>query len=103
MSLKPNRKDISLETLLPKDIEFFCKTQHIDKIRVKRLGNQWNQDIADQMEKPYPFYFVAKKNLQYDVLSGLIFEPWISDHAVLEMPKSDAARKCIEHFIKSLK
>lgn len=102
-NLKPRLKSIDVGKLEPKQIEYFCKTQVIDKKIILRKGEHWNQELADMMEKPYAHYFVVKKNMEYDVISGLFFDEFLKVNAIEDMPETPKAKKCIEHYIQKLK
>lgn len=102
-NLKPHLKTIDVSKLEPKHIEYFCRTQVIDKTIILRIGEEWNQELADVMEKPYAHYFVVKKNMDYDVISGLLFDEFLKANELEVLPETDKAKKCIEHYIKKLR
>lgn len=101
--LKPKNVNLDLNKLNAKSIVYFCKTQVIDKRIALSKNIDWNQEIADMMEKPYPFYFIAKSNLEYDVLPGDKFGPFIIQNKLAELPESSKSEQCINHFINSLR
>lgn len=101
--LKPRLKPFDISKIEKHQIEYFCKTQEIDKNICLKKGLDFNQEIADLMEKPYPHYFVVRTNMEYDVISGLLFQEFISSNELTELPISEKAKKCIDHYIRALK
>lgn len=100
--IKPNLKKIDLFILKAEQVEFFCATQHIDKIRCKREGIKWDQDLADFLEEKTKSYFLVKSNMEYDVVHSPQFDPVIEKLNVVSGPITDKANKCIDHYIKYL-
>jgi len=102
--LKPTLQAMDFAVILPKDIEYICTTQVLDKIICSRKGIDWNQEIADKLEEDVKHYFVVKKNYDYNVVSSVILDEYLERNTItLPMAKSDKAKKCIEHYIKALR
>lgn len=102
--IKPNLKTITLRLLKPEQVEYFCTTKHIDRKRCEHAGIPFDENLADSLEAKEKHYFLVKTNLEYDVVTGPEFEKLNEDWKLIEKQfVSDKAKKCIDHFIKSLK
>lgn len=102
--LKPNLKTIDLQHLQPEQVEYFCTTQQVDKRMCDAAGIAWNQELADFMEEKARMYFLVKTNMEYDVVSGPVFEKLNEEWNLIQNRDiSDKAKKCINHYIKALK
>ncbi|TDQ12174.1 hypothetical protein [Pedobacter metabolipauper] len=101
--IKPNLKKIDLIAIKQNQVEYFCATQTIDKIRAQKIGLEFNQELADFMEEKVKYYFIVKTNMEYDVISGLLLDPVIKKLDIVTGPVTEKARKCIDHYINSLK
>lgn len=99
---RPELKTIKVEDLKRENLEYFCKTSAIDEMVMKRRGLKFDKELSEAMEKDSRMYFVVKSNRQYDVLSSLVLEPWLKANGIVELPLSDKARFCREHYIKKL-
>ena len=101
--LKPKLTTIKVDNLKPALLLYYCKTSNLDKEICRRTGVQWNQELADEMERTNAFYFVVKTTLEYDVVPGNAFEKWLKDNFITVRDKSDKATQCINHYIQKLK
>jgi hypothetical protein len=70
----PQLRDIKVSEITKDNLEYFCKTSYIDKIRLTRMKKPFDQSLADAMEAKSRHYFVVLKNRIYDVLPGYAFE-----------------------------
>ncbi|SFE54593.1 hypothetical protein SAMN03003324_00849 [Pedobacter antarcticus] len=95
---------MDFSTILPTKIEFICTTQVLDKILCDKAGIKWDQQLADGLEEKVKHYFVVKTNMEYNVVSSHILDPFMKEHSIKVMiHQSDKAKKCIQHYLKALK
>ena len=99
---KPKLKPIDLTKLDPSKLHYFCKTSVIDRIRCRKAKIEFDETLADMLEDKVRFYFVVTTNLEYDIVNGAIFEPWLKANNVEEKPQTRAAINCIHNYIKDL-
>jgi hypothetical protein len=102
LKLKPKRGKIDLKKTIAQNIEYYCKTTELDQIVCERKDLPFNKDIAETWEKHARTYFVIKKNMEYDLISGTLLEPWLKEQQ-LELPEQSAkAKKCINHYLAKI-
>lgn len=99
---KPKLKPIDLSTLEAAKVHYFCKTSVIDRMRCRKAKIDFNEDVANTMEHKVRFYFVVTTDLEYNIVNGVIFEPWLKANKVQEKPQTRAAINCIHNYIKDL-
>lgn len=99
----PKRRDLDLDKLEPKRIQWYCKTSVIDEMVCKRKKVPFNKDLADEMDKHARFYFVVIKDATYGITNGRNFEKYLAEKAKGFKPlESNMTKKCVEHFIKTV-
>lgn len=99
---KPKLKSIDLSTLDPTKLHYFCKTSVIDRIRCKRAKIEFKETLTEALEEKVRFYFVVKTNLEYDIINGILFEPWIEENKLEVKHQTKAALNCINDYINDL-
>lgn len=99
---KPKLTPIDLSKLDPAKVHYFCKTSVIDRIRCRKAKIDFNEELAEALEEKVRFYFVVTTNLEYDIISSVIFEPWLKANNIDEKPQTRAAINCIHNYIKDL-
>jgi hypothetical protein len=94
----------------PVHLQYWCRTQVIDKIVHERKGIEWKQELADTLEKTMRHYFVVDKKGNYKVISGYEFEQHFNDKSVPleerrpapECEMTPEAGKAINEYIKKV-
>lgn len=87
-TFKPKNTTIDLETLKPEDLEYYCTNRHVDKLIMHAIKEPFDEKLADDMDKYMRTYFIVKKNREYDVKSGVLFEGWMVAHGLL-LPRAE--------------
>src|SRR5260221_7711567 len=103
--MKPKNIKINIETLKPAQLEYYCSTVDIDREVLVGMGLTFNNQAAMDMQISSPFYFVVKKNGEYDVIKGIHFEPWLEGvkaHHIDIFNITDKAKACKDHFMPAL-
>lgn len=102
--LKPELRAIDIESLKPEHLEYFCKTSFIDEMIMKKQNLTFNKELADEIEATTEIsvYFVVRSDRTYDIVFGILFEPWLKKHGIDKRPLGARAKTCIEHYIKQL-
>lgn len=98
---KPTQRKIDLSRTNAQDIEYYCKTSVLDEILCKKLKRDFNKEVAEGQEKHVRFYLLIKKNSEYEILSGVLLEPWLKEKGIGELPETPKAKLCIDHYIQA--
>lgn len=102
--IKPRLQNIDLSVLRADQIDFICTTKTVDRIRCRQAGITFDETLADLMEEKVKHYFVVKSNQEYNVISGVILDPFLDKYAIkVNRTITSKGEKCINHFVKNLK
>lgn len=100
--MKPKNCEIDLKRTFAHEIEYYCKTSLLDEIVCKKEKVAFSKELAEAIEVVVRHYFIVKKNQEYCIISGTLLEKYLKDNIIGELPQSDKAKQCIDHYIKSL-
>lgn len=90
-------KKLDLSKLNPKNIEYFCISDDIDRAVMKRKGKTYNEDLAFNS-----LYFILTKDKRISVKEKDGFDKYIQIHSFEQPEKSKDAQDGIDWFISEI-
>lgn len=102
LKIKPKRAKIDLKKTFAQNIEYYCTTSVLDRIVCERKEIDYNIELSEEMEKHARIYLVIRKDMQYDIISGTLFEKWLKEQEMEPKEQTPKAKKCMDHYLSKI-